>query len=198
MASANLQKEIIDTASALSSIFRYSIKGESMVSLREEMEIVQSYIKIQTYRFGNRFTVTYELPEEFHKCLIPKMVIQPIVENAIVHGLEPSLKPGTLLIGAGRNPEKGYLAIWIYDTGVGMKAEKLEQLQKTLQKPVHSSDTIMASYSAMDVQHHDSIGLLNVNSRMILSFGNEYHLILDSEEGIGTNIQLRIPYQTKD
>ena len=50
----------------------------------------------------------------------------------------------------------------------------------------------------MDIQHHDSIGLLNVNSRMVLSFGNEYHLILDSEEGIGTNIQLRIPYQTKD
>ena len=198
MASANLQKEIIDTAGALSSIFRYSIKGESMVPLHEEMEIVQSYIKIQTYRFGNRFTVTYELPEEFHKCLIPKMVIQPIVENAIVHGLEPSLKPGTLLIGAGRNPEKGYLAIWIYDTGVGMKPEKLEQLQKMLQKPVHSSDTIMDSYNAMDIQHHDSIGLLNVNSRMILSFGDEYHLLLDSEEGIGTNIQLRIPYRTKD
>ena len=198
MASANLQKEIIDTAGALSSIFRYSIKGEAMVSLREEMEIVQSYIKIQTYRFGNRFTVTYELPEEFHKCLIPKMVIQPLVENAIVHGLEPSLKPGTLLIGAGRNPEKGYLAIWIYDTGVGMKPEKLAQLQKTLQKPVHSSDTIMDSYNTMDIQHHDSIGLLNVNSRMVLSFGNEYHLLLDSEEGIGTNIQLRIPYRTKD
>ena len=79
-----------------------------------------------------------------------------------------------------------------------MKAEKLEQLQKTLQKPVHSSDTIMDSYNTMDIQHHDSIGLLNVNSRMVLSFGNEYHLILDSEEGIGTNIQLRIPYQTKD
>ena len=79
-----------------------------------------------------------------------------------------------------------------------MKPEKLAQLQKMLQKPVHSSDTIMDSYNTMDIQHHDSIGLLNVNSRMVLSFGNEYHLLLDSEEGIGTNIQLRIPYRTKD
>lgn len=198
MASANMKKEIIDTAGALSSIFRYSIKGEDMVPLREEMEIVRSYLKIQTYRFAERFTVTYDLPEEFNECLIPKMVIQPIVENAIVHGLEPSLKPGTLLIGAGRNPEKGYLAIWIYDTGVGMKPEKLEQLRKTLREPVHSSDTIMDSYSTMNVRHHESIGLLNVNSRMVLYFGEEYYLILDSEEGVGTNVQLRIPYRTKD
>lgn len=80
-----------------------------MVTLRDEMEIVRSYLKIQTYRFEDRFTITYDLPEESLKCLIPKMVIQPIVENAIVHGLEPSLKPGRLVIGAGRNPDKGIL-----------------------------------------------------------------------------------------
>ncbi len=197
MASADMKKEIIDTAGALSAIFRYSIKGEDMVPLREEIEIIQSYIKIQTYRFANRFTVTYDLSEDYCDCLIPKMVIQPIVENAIVHGLEPSLKPGTLLIGVGRNPEKGYLAIWVYDTGVGMKPEKLKKLQQNLRNPIRSADTIMDFYNTMDVQHHDSIGLLNVNSRMILYFGEKFHLLLDSEEGVGTNVQIRIPYRTK-
>lgn len=198
MASTGMQQEIIDTASSLSAIFRYSIKGDDMVTLQDEMEIVRSYLKIQMYRFEDRFTVTYDLPEESLKCMIPKMVIQPIVENAIVHGLEPSLKPGRLVIGAGKNPDKGYLAIWIFDTGIGMKPEKLQQIRNALQVPVHiSSHTIMDSYSYMDSKHHDSIGLLNVNSRMILYFGIDYSLILDSEEGVGTNIQLRIPYRTK-
>lgn len=198
MASAGMQQEIIDTASALSAIFRYSIKGDDIVTLREEMEIVQSYLKIQTYRFEDRFTVTYDLPEESLNCLIPKMVIQPIVENAIVHGLEPSLRPGSLTIGAGRNPEKGYLAIWIFDTGIGMKPEKLQQIRDELQRPVHQpEDTIMDSFSVLDSKHHDSIGILNVNSRMILYFGMDYSLILDSEEGVGTNVQLRIPYRPK-
>ena len=198
MASTGMQQEIIDTASSLSAIFRYSIKGDDMVTLQDEMEIVRSYLKIQMYRFEDRFTVTYDLPEESLKCMIPKMVIQPIVENAIVHGLEPSLKPGRLVIGAGKNPDKGYLAIWIFDTGIGMKPEKLQQIRDALQVPVHiSSHTIMDSYSYIDSKHHDRIGLLNVNSRMILYFGIDYSLILDSEEGVGTNIQLRIPYRTK-
>lgn len=194
MASAGMMQEIIDTTSALSSIFRYSIKGSEMVTLAEEMEIVQSYLQIQTYRFENRFTITYELSEDALKCMIPKMVVQPIVENAIVHGLEPSLNPGKLVIGAGRNPEKGYLSIWIYDTGIGMSMEKRDQIRAAIKRPVHTENTIMDSYKDMDLKHHESIGLFNVNSRMILYFGEEYSLILDSEQGVGTNVQLRIPY----
>lgn len=79
-----------------------------------------------------------------------------------------------------------------------MKPEKLQQIRDAIQAPVHiSAHTIMDSYSYMDSKHHDSIGILNVNSRMILYFGMDYSLILDSEEGVGTNVQLRIPYRTK-
>lgn len=196
MAAMGNTDEIIDTVSSLSQIFRYSIKGNEMVPLEEELEIVKSYLNIQSYRFGSRFTVRYELAEELLECLIPKMVIQPLVENAIIHGLEPSLEPGELLIGCGMNPEHGYLAIWIFDTGIGMEPSKLSQIRKELQRPVHSANTIMDAYQDMDSENHDSIGLLNVNSRMVLHFGPEYSLILDSQLGIGTNIQLRIPYQT--
>ena len=100
-----------------------------MVTLEEEMSIVRSYLMIQKERFEDRFTVRYEFSEDSHDCLIPKMVIQPLVENAIVHGLEKSLEPGELLIGAGRNPEHGYLAIWIFDTGVGMPESRLAELR---------------------------------------------------------------------
>lgn len=199
MASAGMTSEIIDTTNALSSIFRYSIKGAEMVTLEEEMEIVRSYLMIQSYRFEDRFTVTYHLAEDTLKCMIPRMVIQPIVENAIVHGLEPSLRPGTLEIGSGRNPEKGYLAIWIFDTGIGMSRDKLAQIRNTILQPVHQTDnTIMDSYKSMDLAQHDSIGLLNVNTRMVLYFGEDYTIILDSEEGVGTNVQLRIPYRTSE
>ena len=127
------------------------------------------------------------------------MVIQPLVENAIVHGLEKSLKPGSILIGAGRNPQHGYLAIWIFDTGVGMPPEKLQELRHSIAASVHDkTGDASADLAKMDAQNHDSIGILNVNSRMVLYYGADYTLLIDSEEGVGTNIQLRVPYQTND
>ena len=169
-----------------------------MVTLREELEIVRSYLMIQEERFSDRFTVRYEFSEDSYDCLIPKMVIQPLVENAIVHGLEKSLKPGTLLIGAGRNPQHGYLAIWIFDTGVGMPESKLQELRSAISLS-HTEKTEDAGedFARMDAQNHDSIGILNVNSRMVLYYGKEYTLLIDSEEGVGTNIQLRVPYATR-
>ena len=128
-----------------------------------------------------------------------QVVIQPLVENAIVHGLEKSLKPGSILIGAGRNPQHGYLAIWIFDTGVGMPPEKLQELRHSIAASVHDkTGDASADLAKMDAQNHDSIGILNVNSRMVLYYGADYTLIIDSEEGVGTNIQLRVPYQTND
>lgn len=199
MAAEEKTDKIISVTGALSQIFRYSIKGSEMVTLREEMEIVKSYLMIQEERFEDRFTVRYEFSEDSYACLIPKMVIQPLVENAIVHGLEKSMKPGELLIGAGRNPEFGYLAIWIFDTGVGMPADKLEELRNavTLTASQKTGDA-SADLAHMDAENHDSIGILNVNSRMVLYYGSEYTLLIDSEEGVGTNIQIRVPYQVRE
>ena len=142
--------------------------------------------------------VTYEVPEKM-EILVPTLILQPLVENAIVHGLEKSLKPGSILIGAGRNPQHGYLAIWIFDTGVGMPPEKLQELRHSIAASVHDkTGDASADLAKMDAQNHDSIGILNVNSRMVLYYGADYTLIIDSEEGVGTNIQLRVPYQTND
>ncbi len=198
MASAGMNDKIISVTNALSHIFRYSIKGSDMATLTEEMDIVRSYLMIQEERFGNRFRVRYQFSEDSYDCLIPKMIIQPLVENAIVHGLEKSLKPGTLRIGAGRNPQHGYLAIWIFDTGVGMPASKLEELRAAINGAAsYQTGDATADLADMDAQHHDSIGILNVNSRMTLYYGTNYSLLIDSEEGVGTNIQIRVPYRTK-
>ena len=198
MSAEGMNDKVISVTSALSQIFRYSIKGSEMVTLAEEMEIVRSYLMIQQERFSNRITIRYEFSEDSYECLIPKMVIQPLVENAIVHGLEKSLKPGELLIGAGRNPEHGYLAIWIFDTGVGMPLDKLEELRRAVSLPVeHRNLDAAANLAGLDAVDHDSIGILNVNSRMVLYYGAVYTLLIDSEADVGTNIQLRVPYQTR-
>ena len=198
MASAGMTDEVISVTNALSQIFRYSIKGSDLVTVKEELEIVKSYLKIQLTRFEGRFTVRYDMSEDSYACLIPKMVIQPLVENAIVHGLEPSLKKGELVIGARRNPEHGYLAIWIFDTGVGMTKEKLEEIREAIKRSSRTkSGDARKDFKAMDEQNHDSIGILNVNTRMTLYFGEEYSLLVDFEENVGTNVQLRVPYQTR-
>lgn len=88
MAAEGMTDKIILVTGALSQIFRYSIKGNDLVSLREELEIVKSYLMIQKERFADRFTIEYNFSDDAYDCLIPKMVIQPLVENAIVHGLE--------------------------------------------------------------------------------------------------------------
>jgi len=195
MAAEGNTDKIITVTNALSQIFRYSIKGSDMVPLREEMKIVKSYLTIQEIRFESRFSVRYNFSDDSHDCLIPKMVIQPLVENAIVHGLEKSVQPGTLHIGAGRNPQHGYLAIWIFDTGVGMSPEKLKELREATGKaPLYNTVNDSEDSSNTHTATYDNIGILNVNSRMVLYYGTDYTLLIDSEEGVGTNIQIRIPY----
>lgn len=182
---------VIEVTGALSQIFRYSIKGQAMVSVEEELEITKSYVMIQTIRFDNRFTVEYKFTEEALKAQIPKMVIQPLVENAVIHGLEKSLKKGNLQIGGLRNPKDNTLILWIYDTGIGMTTEKLEKLRNSV---MDTNNITAENVNSTLLGSHGSIGLKNVNARIYLYYGNPYHLNIDSEENVGTNIQICIPY----
>lgn len=194
MSAAGMNDKIIDVANALSQIFRYSICGGDMVALSKELEIVHSYLMIQSCRFEDRFSVEYQIQEETHDLQIPKMIIQPLVENAIVHGLEPSLQHGRLIIQAVLDKDEQYLTISIMDTGVGMSAQKLNELRTTLYESVsHKSSNAQDNLAAYDSKSHDSIGIYNVNSRIVLYYGEEYALKLDSWENVGTNIQIRIP-----
>ncbi|MGN0972756.1 MAG: sensor histidine kinase [Aristaeellaceae bacterium] len=184
--------EVIEVTGALANIFRYSIQGSDMVSLTEEMTIVDAYLKIQSHRFEDRFRVRFALEEDTLDCLIPKMIIQPLVENAIVHGLEPSLKPGELTIATFL--EEDCLVIDIRDTGVGMSEERLASIREGLsESTVHRSSNAPDHLRAMDDKHHEGIGILNVNSRIVLYYGKEYAMTIDSREGEGTGIRIRIP-----
>ena len=184
--------EVIEVTGALANIFRYSIQGSDMVTITEEMTIVDAYLKIQSHRFEDRFQVHFALEEDTLDCRIPKMIIQPLVENAIVHGLEPSLRPGELTIATFL--EEDNLVIDIRDTGVGMSGERLAAIREGLsESTVHRSSNAADHLRAMDDKHHEGIGILNVNSRIVLYYGKEYAMTIDSREGEGTGIRIRIP-----
>ncbi len=196
MAASNMNDRIIDVTNALSRIFRYSVRGGDMVCLSEEMDIIRSYLMIQSCRFEDRFGIEYLISDDTLGCKIPKMIIQPLVENAIVHGLEPSLKSGKLIISTSLSDDKKLLTISVMDTGVGMSADKLLQLKTTLAESVrHKNANAQDNLSAFDKKAHDSIGIFNVNSRIVLYYGDPYALKLDSWEDFGTNIQICIPAQ---
>ncbi|NLM09455.1 MAG: sensor histidine kinase [Clostridiaceae bacterium] len=198
MAAENQMQGVIDITQSLSQIFRYSICGDDIVTLEQELEVVKSYLLIQTSRFEDRFTVEFDCAKETLSALIPKMIIQPLVENAIVHGLEKSLKKGKLQIGSRINKDENALVIWIYDTGVGMPAEMLESIRRNLKRKAdHLITEHQKERELLPETKKESIGLCNVNRRIALYFGESHGLHIDSEENVGTNIQIKIPFSEK-
>lgn len=169
--------EIRDISKALSQIFRYSIKGADEVTLDEEISIVKSYIQIHQIRFKDRFYINYNFSQEALECIIPKMILQPLAENAIYHGLEPKTTNGNLYISGTIN-EKSELVIIFKDDGVGMDKFVLDGLREKLNSSVHNDLT----------KNGTGIGLVNVNNRLKLTFGDNCGIMINSDIGIGTEV----------
>lgn len=171
--------EIGDAAGALGKLFRHNVQGSTTVPLREELEITQAYLTIQKLRFPDKLNVLISVRENTREIPVMKLLLQPLVENAVYHGLEPKTGPGTLLIGAQR--EANDLLINIYDDGVGIASGPLTALQQALDSPSSGHE---------DSEH---IGLLNVQHRIQLRYGAAYGLTLQSTPGEGTRVVIRVP-----
>lgn len=180
-------ENISDTIEALSTYFAYSISNlEQYATVMEELLNVQDYITVQKYRFGDalKFQIQYEEEPEFFKSVyMPRFVLQPIVENAIYHGLEVRNKRGSIKIRLERT--KTRLNIDIIDDGVGMSYETLENLNRKLVQ----ADAGLSNAG----KKKKGIALVNVNSRIKLLFGEEYGMYVYSTEGLGTDVRLSIP-----
>ncbi len=162
---------------ALSSVLRYSIDdSKEMVFLEEEIEQVKNYLVIQQSRFPDRFYYTIEVEEPLKKIMVPKMLLQPLAENAIQHGLEQE-KDGLLEIKAFACPEG--ITITVMDTGCGISQEQLELLRQGLQENQQIED-----------ENGFHIGLSNVNSRLNYVFGRKSGLRIESQEGKYTKMIL--------
>lgn len=184
---------VADMTEALASFFRYTIsRVENLVSVEEELQNCKTYFRIQQYRFEDRLQMEVKCdPEEWEgirHCRLPKLTLQPILENAIIHGTE--LKIGTGKLGIRFERTEKRLLIHVYDNGVGMDEDTLNQLNGRLGK------------NALAVQREEErkggLALVNVDHRIRLLFGDEYGLHIFSVLGYGTDVEVSIPIITSD
>ena len=168
---------------ALSGMFRYSIsrKGKTKALMEEELANVNNYLRIQQYRFRNKINITETIDPAAKKCCVPKLLIQPIVENAVFYGLEPKTGERNLNIEAYCTGKK--LIVKVEDNGVGMSFDKLRTI----------NDAMCSGVSIGDNGRGTQLGVVNVNERLRLLYGEEFGLRIFSCPKVGTTIEMVLP-----
>lgn len=163
--------------SELAKLFRISLsKGRTIISIRDELQHAKSYMNIQKIRYKNKFDVVFELDEAVCDCCIVKLVLQPILENAINYGMSGMDDCGEIRVSGGRQDDRIILSVM--DNGIGMTEEETE-LVLTDSTRIH--------------KHGSGVGLVNVNNRIQILFGKDYGLVVESELDEGTTISICIP-----
>lgn len=177
--------EIENIILALSGIFRYTIKsGGNIVTLQQEFRNVSHYLEIQKFRFEERLDYEIRIPEELFSLEVPKLILQPIVENAIVHGTQEMEEPGKIILEAGMDEE--YCMIEVSDNGLGMDEEEITRMQAHF-------DSYEIDGESEDGE--ERIGLYNVYSRLVMMFERKFRIWIVKNEMGGITVGLRIPVQ---
>lgn len=179
LAETNKSEAVIDMVSSLSSYFRTSLsKGKSIVTLNDEILHVKSYLSIQKLRYGDILEYEIVIPDFLAMCSIPKITLQPLVENALYHGIKNKRGKGRINIRGLM--EEDYIILTIEDNGQGMKEERLKQV----------IDDIYNN----DENNKNFFGLYNVNKRIQLYYGTDFGIGLESVYGEGTRVEVHIPF----
>ena len=175
-----------ETAHMIKSLARLMRKsadwGSDIITLRQELEFTEDYLSLQKYRFGEKFNYKFRVNKDCCSYMIPSLVLTTFVENCCVHGLNREEHAGTLFISVYE--ESGYLYIEIEDTGIGMKEEKVRELE-----------ILLNNAEISDLQRSTSLGMLNAAIRLKKYCGSLTKIILESEEQVGTCITIVIPVQ---
>ena len=152
------------------------------ITLKEEFESTEKYLALQQIRYGDKVHYECEMGAETERCLVPALIIQPIVENAIFHGIEAKAEAGLIIVESVVS--EGALLITVSDDGVGLDEKELARMT--------------AQFGEREYQSGRSIGILNVLNRIKINFGEEYGLTVESEPGIGTSVTMRFPVVLKE
>ncbi len=172
------KQEAVRVVTALARFFRISLsRGKSIIPVRDELEHVRNYLMIQQMRFKNKFTYIIQAEEEVLDLACLKLTLQPLVENAVYHGMEFMDGDGEIQIQAQREEED--LRLLIRDNGLGMTQEQAESL--------------LSDHPHISSRRGSGIGVKNVNERIQLYFGEAYGLVIESEPDEGTLIRIRLP-----
>mgnify|MGYP002648122681 FL=1 len=175
MALAKGNMDVSEMTIALAELLRATIKKESFITLREEMNTVKDYLLIQQERFGDKISAEYFVEEDAYSCMVPNFILQPVIENAIIHGLEPKIEKGKVSINISIQDE--FLTFLVEDNGVGMDETEILDLYK----------------KCRENNTKQSIGLKNVYRRLLLCYGESSMLKIESNKEQGTRISFLIP-----
>lgn len=172
-------ENISDMVDALWTLLRKtsSMKGQN-ITLEQELEVIMAYCTIQQVRYKGKFEVVYNIEEDHGSLHIPKYILQPFVENAIFHGIEPKKGPGTITISSESNDKD--LILKVVDDGVGMSVDKMNRILVSTEEQQHGAGL-------------NNIGVKNIHERLHLLFGEDYGIMVNSSIGEGTTMSIRIP-----
>ena len=183
LAEAGEQKKVVKMVGNLSDFFRTSLnQGKDIISIREELQHVRSYLEIQQVRYQDILEYEIQVPEELNRFLIPKITIQPLVENALYHGIKNKRGVGKIIISGKQ--EQDYFLIRIEDNGIGIREKRLLQVREGIKNKVLTGK--------------DIYGLYNVNERIRLNFGEKYGILIESDYGKGTVVSVILPYMREE
>lgn len=183
MAITRKQPEIAHAVKTLAKIFKHNLEvSNKAVPVLNELESVKNYLDMQGIRFGDRVSYRFLVLAQVDRVKILPLLIQPIVENSFVHGLEPQSGKG--IISLTLSIERGALCIRVRDNGMGIEAARLEEIRHSLESSEYAQGT--------------SIGIVNVNQRIKLHYGEQWGISLESTPGRGSIVTIRLPVQEED
>ena len=186
LAEAGDQERVVSMVGSLSDFFRASLgHGRDIVTIGEEMKHVISYLKIQQVRYQDILDYSVDVPENIYGYRIPKITLQPLVENALYHGIKNKRGGGRITVTGELLNRCVYL--YIEDDGIGMSPERLEQINKKL------NNTYEENAQTDEPLSGELFGLSNVNERIRLKFGSGYGIHVDSQFGSGTRVTVVLP-----
>lgn len=179
----NGAEDVVLLVDALTSMFRVGLsKGRESITIKEEICHVSSYLCIQQIRYSTKLSYEIHVPEELENYMVPKLILQPLVENAIYHGIKRKREKGLITVNVTLEDE--VLAFQVRDTGPGIEEGKLKTLQSQLQNRSRTEES--------------GFGLFYVNEQVKLSCGAAYGVVLDSEEGSWTTSTVYVPIRIKE
>ncbi len=171
-------REAVYMITQLASLFRISLsKGKTIIRLEEELQHAKNYMNIQQIRYKNSFQVDFRIPEELYSYCTVKLILQPILENAIYYAMEGMDGEGEILVSAKRT-DTG-IDLFVSDNGFGMPKDVVEHLLDEEEEKVHAKGS--------------GVGLINIHKRLRLRFGEDYGLEIQSEPDEGTTVILHLP-----
>lgn len=180
---AGKSEEAEDMLVSLSNYFRLVLsQGREFIVIRDEIRHVKSYLEIQQVRYQDILNYEIDVAEDIGSFGIQKMTLQPIVENALYHGIKNKRSKGTIWIRGKKQGDN--IVLTVEDNGAGMDGATLQALREKIEKPARQNDT--------------GFGMANVNERIHMGFGPDYGIQVDSKEGVGTIVTLTLPAKSLD